>query len=71
MRYKNWISIKTLIIYNSCFYLPQNLMLSTDRKVVKLSKYRRFYLTYLVFFIKQIVKLPENEKPCLTYLVSL
>lgn len=43
---------KIFVIYNLYLYLLHKLMLSTYKRVVKVSEDIRFYLTYLVFCIE-------------------
>lgn len=70
MKYNNQTFIKILIIYNLYLCLLHNSILSVYKKVIKMSKNKRFYLIYLIFYTKQAIKISENKKFYLAYLVA-
>lgn len=54
--------VKILIVYTPYLYLLHNLISSPYKKVTKMSKDKIFHPTYLVFYIKQGVKILKNSK---------
>lgn len=57
-------------MYNPCLCLPHNLILSVQRRAVKVLESRRFSLAYLVAQqYTQDVKMVKDRKLCPFYLV--
>lgn len=68
MRREDQIFTNILIVYNLYLYLPHNLMLSVYERVIRVLRSRRFHLTYLIFRIDQVIKVPEDKRSYLAYL---
>lgn len=45
-------------------------MLSAYKKAIKVSKGKKFSLSYLLFYIKKIIKVLEDRRFCLANLIA-
>lgn len=70
MKHKNQIPIGILVVFNLYLCLPHNLILNAHEKIISMSEGRKFYLTYLVFYTKQTIKVQKDRRFHLVYLVA-